>query len=45
LKYEPFAKVILQVVKKSWFFNYSPLSLYPLPLRGNDETVSPEGGK
>ena len=42
---ELFAKVILQVVKKSRFFNYSPLSLCPLPLRGNDETVSPEGGK
>jgi len=29
--HEPFAKVILQVVKKSRFFTYSPLSLCPFP--------------
>jgi hypothetical protein len=38
---EPFAKVILQVVKKSRFFNYSPLSLCPFPPRGAKDVVVP----
>ena len=40
--FEPFAKVILQVVKKSRFFNYSPLSLCPFPPRGAREIVVPQ---
>jgi hypothetical protein len=39
---EPFAKVILQVVKKSMFFDYSPLSLCSFPPKGAREIVVPQ---
>jgi hypothetical protein len=29
--------------KEDMVYNFSPLSLFPLPLRGNDETVALDG--
>jgi hypothetical protein len=42
LALEPFAEVILQAVKKSRFFNFSPLSLCPFPPKGAREVVVPQ---